>query len=310
MKPFWFAFNTADWLSSKSVRMMSNAERGAYIGLLATAWGEDRPGTLPAAEDTVRRLAEMSPAEWAISGPVLLDMFPLSECKTYRYNQRLLDEAEASDAIRQKKAEAGRKSAAKRAALLTEGQQNGNTCSTPVENPATDDGQNANQLQLQLQLQAKADKKLASSAGLDKASPTESPDEPQRPTARALRCYRYDNAPVFIATAFHDYLNAQGYGHVDWGMYLVRITEHIKNTLADPQQRKIKPEATNDDWKRFILAWLDRDKAQKKLLLPDAAPLVGYPGPNTNLQLGPRTSTTATSNYSPAAIAAANVVKY
>ena len=154
MKPFWFAFNTSAWLSSKSVRMMSLAERGAYIGLLATAWGEDHPGTLPADEDELRRLAEMSPADWAVSSRVLLAVFPLSECGTYRYNPRLLEEAGKREELSEKKAEAGRKSAAKRAAAATEAQQKGNTNPTPVEINPTDDAEKANQLQIQLQLQS------------------------------------------------------------------------------------------------------------------------------------------------------------
>lgn len=140
MKPFWFAFNVTDWLSSKSVRMMSLAERGAYIGLLATAWGEDVPGTLPANEDTVRRLAEMSPDDWKVSGPALLEQFPLSACGTYRYNPRLVEERGKREELSEKKAEAGRRSAAKRAAgsggSPTGGQQKPNTIPTPVaQNP-------------------------------------------------------------------------------------------------------------------------------------------------------------------------------
>ena len=111
---------------------------------------------------------------------------------------------------------------------------------------------------------------------------------------------------MFIATEFFNYLRAQGYGHVDMGMYLVRITDKIKNTLADPQQRKIKQEATNDEWKAFILRWLDGDKANKRLLMPDEAPGPGsYARPNPALQV-----TTTSTSYSREAIAARNVTKY
>lgn len=156
MKAYWFAFNPSDWLSAKAVRMMSLAERGAYIGLLATAWGEDRPGTLPADEDELRRLAEMSPAEWAVSSRVLLAVFPLADCGTYRYNPRLLEEAGKREELSEKKAEAGRRSAAKRAAASTDGQHNANTNPTGVEINPTGVAQKGNQLQSQLQLQAKA----------------------------------------------------------------------------------------------------------------------------------------------------------
>ena len=93
MKAYSFYFNTSDWLASPAVKMMSKAERGVYIGLLASAWESPVQGTLPASVDKVRRLSEMSLDEWAESGETLLEKFPLSECGTYRYNPRLLAEA-------------------------------------------------------------------------------------------------------------------------------------------------------------------------------------------------------------------------
>lgn len=156
---------------------MSLAERGAYIGLLATAWGEEMPGTLPAAEDIIRRLAEMSPDDWKVSGSVLLAMFPLSDCGSYRYNPRLLEEAGKREELSEKKAEAGRKSAERRARLATEGQQTGNTNPTPVEINPTDDAEKANQLQLQLQLQAKAVVDVAT-ATAPEVLPAKNPQHP------------------------------------------------------------------------------------------------------------------------------------
>ncbi|NVO33482.1 DUF1376 domain-containing protein [Hymenobacter lapidiphilus] len=94
MKSYSFYFNASDWLASPSVKMMSKAERGVYIGLLASAWESPEQGTLPASADKVRRLAEMSLEEWAESGEVLLEKFPLSACGTFRYNPRLLAEAD------------------------------------------------------------------------------------------------------------------------------------------------------------------------------------------------------------------------
>lgn len=116
MKAYSFYFNASDWLASPAVKLMSKAERGVYINLLALAWGMERPGTLPASADKVRRLAEMSTDEWAESGEILLEKFPLSECGTYRYNPRLVAEAEKEQLRSEKNAEAGRKSAEKRAA--------------------------------------------------------------------------------------------------------------------------------------------------------------------------------------------------
>lgn len=265
-KPFWFAFNTADWLSSKSVRMMSLAERGAYIGLLATSWGEDRPGTLPAAEDTVRRLCEMSPADWLTSGPVLLAMFPLSECGTYRYNPRLLNEAEKREVLSEKKAEAGRKSAELRAAAATQRQQTVNTNPTGVENQATGVGENGNQLQSQLQ--SHKNKSIAKPGG-GEASPSESKNPDATSTRGAGRPaeYHYDEAPVFHTKAFYAHLDTIGYSHVDKAMYLLRISQGAAKGVAE---KKLQPQATNEAWGIYIQRWLDKDKEKGKLLLPDA----------------------------------------
>lgn len=141
-KPFWFAFNVTAWLSSRSVRLMSLPERGAYIGLLALSWGEDVPGTLPADEDEVRRMAEMSPEQWAISGPQLLKKFPLSECKTYRYNPKLLAEGQEQKRKSELAAEAGRKSAEAKK------QRKGNGTSTDVAKTPTDVEKTATERQL------------------------------------------------------------------------------------------------------------------------------------------------------------------
>jgi len=142
MKPFWFAFNITDWLASKSVRMMSLAERGAYIGLLATAWGEDVPGTLPLDTDEVRRLAEMTPEQWAVSGACLLKKFPISECGTFRYNPRLLADGQEQKRKSEKAAEAGRRSAE------VKKQRNANGTPTDVAKKPTDVEKTATECQL------------------------------------------------------------------------------------------------------------------------------------------------------------------
>lgn len=109
MKSYSFYFNASDWLASPSVKMMSKAERGVYISLLALAWENPVQGTLPASADKVRRLAEMSADEWVESGETLLEKFPLSECGTYRYNPRLLAEAAKEQARSQKAKESANK---------------------------------------------------------------------------------------------------------------------------------------------------------------------------------------------------------
>src|SRR3990167_153899 len=46
---YYFAFHAKDWLSSRSVRRMSSAERGDFIDLLCLAWGNGL--TEPALEE-------------------------------------------------------------------------------------------------------------------------------------------------------------------------------------------------------------------------------------------------------------------
>ena len=61
-----------DLFSDNKVRVMSNEELGAYIRLLGVAWHETVPGTLPADEDDLARLANLELAAWTkISGRVL-----------------------------------------------------------------------------------------------------------------------------------------------------------------------------------------------------------------------------------------------
>ncbi len=254
-KPFWFAFNTDAWLSSKSVRMMSLAERGAYIGLLATAWGEDQPGTLPAAEDFIRRLSEMSIDEWKVSGPVILAMFPLSECGTYRYNPRLLEEAGKREELSEKKAEAGRRSAAKRAAASTDGQQTGNTNPTPVEINPTGVDQKGNQLQSQLQLQAKA--------GGGSATPPDLPALKAEKARQEMVAARTDpddlqdvaHSPLVKPDAFAAILKATGYPNLDTERYRLQIA-----AKSEGVQR------TASQWRSRIIEFVNNDYTAGKLL--------------------------------------------
>ncbi|OGX84117.1 hypothetical protein BEN47_16705 [Hymenobacter lapidarius] len=300
MKPFWFAFNTAAWLSSKSVRMMSLAERGAYIGLLAIAWGEAQPGTLPAEEDMMRRLSEMSPEEWKISSGVILAMFPLAECGSYRYNPRLLEEAGKRQELSEKKAEAGRLSAERRAALATQRQQNANTIPTPVENNPTGVEEKGNQLQPQLQPHSSKEEK-ASSAG--KASSSSIKSQPtERPTGAAPE-YTHDEAPCFQAAGFFALLDKLGMGPLNKALYLLKIQRGADEAV---QAKKRAAFATDAKWARFIEAWIENDAKNNALLRPagPSSPAASYAGPNPALQVAPGNS------YSREAIAARNVTKY
>lgn len=137
------------------------------------------------------------------------------------------------------------------------------------------------------------EEKASSAGAADLASPAEhsQPDSPEAPATPRLaarpKLFRYDAAPVFLAAEFFAFVRQQGYGHVDIPMYLQRTQEAARKGVYDT--KKLKEEATNDEWKAFVLAYLDNDKRAKKLLLPDEAPKDFYQ-PNPALQIV-RTST-------------------
>ena len=60
-----------------------------------------------------------------------------------------------------------------------------------------------------------------------------------------------------------------------------------------------------DGFTEIIDSWLDGDKANKRLLLPDDAPRLGYSGPNPALQVN-----TTRDDFSLAGMIARNVTKY
>ncbi|MGI4873191.1 MAG: DUF1376 domain-containing protein [Janthinobacterium lividum] len=262
-KPFWFPFNVTDWLSSKSVRMMSHAERGVYIGLLATAWGEDVPGTLPTDEDEVRRMAEMSPEQWATSGPRLLKKFPLSECGTYRYNPRLLAEGKEQRRKSELAAEAGRRSAEAKK------QRNGNGKSTDVAPQPTDVEKMATESQLVITTVT-----LPTDVGRNAGEPAGGQIlEVVKPSLREVPA---DEAPVFARTGFREFLKSIGYGHVDVPTYWLQIQREADKLPprlnATPSGSKAK------SWEGFIQNWLKNDRLNNCLLLPESQQPAGAAG--------------------------------
>lgn len=150
MKAPWFPFYTGDFLASPTVQDMEAHEVGAYVLLLARSWQSDSPGYLENDEYSLRRAARLSVEQWAQSKGAILKKWPIVEGsqEALRCNPRLVKEAEKQVELREKKAEAGRLSAERRAAQR---QQNANTIPTPVEIPATGVGENGNYSQPQSQ---------------------------------------------------------------------------------------------------------------------------------------------------------------
>lgn len=104
-----FQLYTGDFLSSPDVQMMDTREVGAYCLLLFNAWQGSSRGHLPNDEGKLRRLAKMTPDQWAESREILLGKFPVAEGGATRYNPRLVLEAEKQDEYRRKQAGNGAK---------------------------------------------------------------------------------------------------------------------------------------------------------------------------------------------------------
>lgn len=94
-----FQFYPSDWLSSSKVNLMTPAEEGAYIRLLAYEWQEDDCG-LPDDDKALSQLSRLG-EEWFNGGSrVLRACFKAKGNRLY--NERLLAEREKQSAWREK----------------------------------------------------------------------------------------------------------------------------------------------------------------------------------------------------------------
>jgi len=251
MKAYSFSFNTSDWLASPAVRLMSKAERGVYINLLALAWEAPQQGTLPASPDKVRRMAEMNAEEWAESGETILEKFPLSECGTYRYNPRLVLEAEKQEQKREINAEAGRRSAEKRAAekaakdsVATKPQRTSNENPTPVEPEPTGVEENPTI--------SKVEESKVKEGAKEKRPPAPSPSQ-------GKNLLWPDEAPTFLQANFQAFAHKIGYGKADLALYLPQI--QLKAESLNEQR-------DNGGWEDFILRFFNNETRYDRLMLP------------------------------------------
>lgn len=83
-KPPAFQFYVKDWRSSSTVRSMTREQRGDFIDMLAAAWDQDEPGTLPLPFELAAKICGMSirsfrkfvetfPKLWQIDGGRLVN---------------------------------------------------------------------------------------------------------------------------------------------------------------------------------------------------------------------------------------------
>ncbi len=100
-----FQFYPNDWLGSSKVMMMTPAEEGAYIRLLAIAWGE-ADGGLPIDDDTLAVLSRLGNS-WLRSKEKILRCF--FEKDGRYFNKRLLAERKKQTAKREQASNAALK---------------------------------------------------------------------------------------------------------------------------------------------------------------------------------------------------------
>jgi uncharacterized protein YdaU (DUF1376 family) len=111
-KPPAFLLNVDDWLSSTSVKLMSPAERSAYLQLLCHEWKSDDCG-LPNDAEELAVLADIGD-QWGKASRRVLKSFRLINGRYY--NMRLLREWHKCQYKSERASDAGRKSASVRGA--------------------------------------------------------------------------------------------------------------------------------------------------------------------------------------------------
>lgn len=107
-KPPAFQFYPDSWLSSQDIMLMSPAEEGAYIRLLAISWLSEDCG-LPDDDDVLSRLSRLGEAWFKGGSTVLRNKFEKRDGRLY--NLRLLEERKKQEEWRVKSSEGGKKSA-------------------------------------------------------------------------------------------------------------------------------------------------------------------------------------------------------
>jgi uncharacterized protein YdaU (DUF1376 family) len=120
----YFPFNAADWVSSPTVMMMTPAERGAYIQLLALAW-LDKDCGIPDDDLLLARLAGFQTSDGASLNLVRRCFVKHPSVPNKLINERLYQEWLRAERLREQQVERGKRSA------QTRGQ--GNAGSTTVE---------------------------------------------------------------------------------------------------------------------------------------------------------------------------------
>jgi len=89
--PF-FPFYAADWIGSTRVQLMSAAEEGTFIRLLAFAW---RNEGLPENAEQIRRLTKLDADEFNAMWPLVTELFPFDDDGRRRNERQERERVEA-----------------------------------------------------------------------------------------------------------------------------------------------------------------------------------------------------------------------
>ena len=123
-KSLWMPFYVADYLADTT--RLTTEQHGAYLLLIMDYW---RNGALPDDDDALCNITKLTMSMWKKHKPALQRMFQVNDGEWH--HKRIEQELLRSDDRIEKRAAAGRASAAKRKAQQT-GQQNTNIISTHV----------------------------------------------------------------------------------------------------------------------------------------------------------------------------------
>jgi uncharacterized protein YdaU (DUF1376 family) len=110
-KPPAFQFYANDWLGSTQIMLMSPAEEGAYIRLLAIAWN-DEDCCLPNDDEKLAKLSRLGKKWHSHSGAIIRKCFKVKGNKIF--NERLLKEKRKIEDFRKERSKSGKRGAENR----------------------------------------------------------------------------------------------------------------------------------------------------------------------------------------------------
>lgn len=254
MKAPWFPFYAGDFLASPDVQLMEVHEVGAYLLLLLHSWQSNEPGYLPNDEGRLRRAARLSVDMWADCRELLLSKWPLAE-NGLRHNPRLLREAGIQVARRERLANNGAKGGRPAQKQKdTPPKAKNNLQVTPEEPIAFEEEPTGLLSQPQPQL-TEVSKQAPEPAPKSKTIERRLPLPPDD-----VELFNAQNWPSLVdPQKFANVCATLGYPQVDFELYRHQIAASLEDK-----------ELPSGSLRKWIESYLNKDKANNKLLVPAA----------------------------------------